>query len=106
MAHSLQALVLGDSLSAAQREQLQAWLRGNTTGARRIRAGVPGSWQVGDKTGTGDYGTTNDVGVIWPERSGPIVLAVYYTQQAADARPRDDVIAEATRIVLGSAAFA
>ncbi|WP_166362806.1 class A beta-lactamase [Pseudomonas akapageensis] len=102
MAQSLHALALGDSLAVAQREQLQAWLRGNTTGAKRIRAGVPTDWQVGDKTGTGDYGTTNDVAVIWPSAGGPIVLAVYYTQLAADAKPRDDVIAAATRIVVDS----
>ncbi|MNO87613.1 Beta-lactamase [compost metagenome] len=102
MAHSVQALVLGDSLSKAQREQLQVWLKGNTTGAKRIRAGVPEPWQVGDKTGTGDYGTTNDVGVIWPVTSGPIVLTVYYTQKDADARPRDDVIAQATHIAVNA----
>lgn len=102
MAQSLQTLVLGDSLPLPQREQLRAWLRGNTTGAKRIRAGVPGDWQVGDKTGTGDYGTTNDVAVIWPAAREPIVLAVYYTQQTADAKPRDDVIAAATRIVVDS----
>jgi beta-lactamase class A len=100
MARSVQSLALGNSLPVPQREQLQTWLRGITTGAKRIRAGVPADWQVGDKTGTGDYGTTNDVGVIWPSVGEPIVLAVYYTQPTADAKPRDDVIAAATRIVL------
>ncbi len=100
MAHSLQKLVLGEALPAPQRQQLQDWLRGNTTGATRIRAGVPASWQVGDKTGTGDYGTTNDVAVLWPAGKAPVVLALYLTQNAKDAAPRNETLAAATRIVV------
>ncbi|NTZ87908.1 PenA family class A beta-lactamase [Burkholderia metallica] len=99
MAASLRVLTLGDALPAAQRAQLVAWLRGNKVGDKRIRAGVPAGWAVGDKTGTGDYGTTNDAGVIWPTSRAPIVLAVYYTQTRADARAKDDVIASVARIV-------
>lgn len=60
MAASMRVLTLGDALPPAQRAQLVAWLRGNKVGDKRIRAGVPAGSQVGDKTGTGDYGTTND----------------------------------------------
>src|SRR5579863_7582189 len=102
MAHSLRQLVLGDALAPRQREQLQAWLRANTTGGKRIRAGVPADWQVGDKTGTGDYGTTNDIGVVWRPSGAPLVIAIYFTQQRQDASPRDDVLATAARIVAGA----
>ena len=100
MTHSLQVLALGDALPAVQRQQLVDWLRGNTTGDGRIRAGVPAGWQVADKTGTGGYGTTNDIGLLWPPQRKPILLAVYYTQEKPDAQPREDVIASATRIVV------
>jgi beta-lactamase class A len=99
MAASLRALALGDALPPAQRSQLQAWLRGNTTGGKRIRAGVPADWAVGDKTGSGDYGTTNDVAVLWPPGRAPIVLALYFTQPRQDAAWRDDILAEAARLV-------
>lgn len=99
MAASMRVLTLGDALPAAQRAQLVTWLHGNKVGDKRIRAGVPAGWTVGDKTGTGDYGTTNDAGVIWPASGAPIVLVVYYTQAQADARSKDDVIASAARIV-------
>ncbi|KVP06584.1 class A beta-lactamase [Burkholderia ubonensis] len=102
MAASLRALALGDALPAPQRAQFAQWLRGNKTGDKRIRAGVPTGWQVGDKTGTGDYGTTNDIGVLWPPARGPIVLTVYYTQARADAKRKDDVIAAATRIAVAA----
>lgn len=75
-------------------------MRGNTTGAKRIRAAVPGDWRVGDKTGSGDYGTANDVAVLWPPGRPPIVLAIYSTRKEAGAKRRDDVIAAATRIVI------
>ena len=100
MALATQQLVLGNALAPNQRQQLQGWLRGNTTGDARIRAGVPANWQVGDKTGTGDYGSSNDVAVLWPPGQAPIVVALYFTQHEKEAKPRDDVLASATKIVV------
>ena len=101
MEKSLQKLTLGNSLGLPQREQLVTWLKNNTTGDARIRAGTPKGWTVGDKTGTGSYyGTTNDIAVIWPPKCAPIVIAIYFTQNKKDAAKRDDVIASATRILL------
>lgn len=102
MAANVQKLVLGNTLAAPQRDQLQAWLRGNTTGATRIRAGVPAGWIVGDKTGGGDYGANNDVAVLWPPGKPPIVLALYMTQREKNAKPKNEVLAEATRVVVGA----
>jgi beta-lactamase class A len=99
MALTLQRLALGNALGVAQRDQLQAWMRANTTGDKRIRAGVPRDWQVADKTGTGDYGTSNDIAVLWPPARPPIVLVIYFTQREQDAKARDDVLASAAKIV-------
>ena len=103
MARSLQRLLLGDSLAPAHRARLVEWMRGNTTGDARLRAGVPAGWPVADKTGSGDYGTVNDVGVAWPPAGSPLVIAVYFTrgvQPAQDAPLRHDVVADATRAVV------
>jgi len=100
MGCSLQSLALGKALSAPRRSQLNEWLRGNTTGAKRIRAAVPAGWQVGDKTGSGDYGTANDVAVLWPPGRKPIILAIYHTQKEADAKACDEIIAAAAQIVI------
>lgn len=102
MGKSVQRLTLGDALVLPQREQLVTWLKGNTTGGKRMLAGVPQDWIVGDKTGTGSYGTTNDAGVIWPATGTPIVAAIYFTQNEKEARPHDDIIASATRIVVAA----
>jgi len=99
MATSLQKLALGNALPQAQREQLVAWMKGNTTGDKRIRAGVPAGAMVADKTGGGDYGTTNDIGIVWRENRAPLVIAVYFTQPQQDAKANNEVIASAARIV-------
>lgn len=100
MTKTLYRLILGDALGLTQRAQLADWLKGNTTGDKRIRAGVQTGWPVGDKTGTGAYGSTNDIAVIWPPKARPLVLSVYFSQHAKDAATRDDVVALATRIAL------
>jgi beta-lactamase class A len=100
MAHSLQTLVLGDALPEPQRKQLEDWLRGNTTGGKRIRAALPAGWKAGDKTGSGGYGTTNDIAVFWPPDRKPVVLAIYYAQDQPNVKWRDDVLVATTRIVL------
>jgi beta-lactamase class A len=103
MATSLRATTLGAALGPHQRQRLQDWLIGTTTGDRRIRAGVPSGWRVGDKTGTcGAYGTANDVAVIWPPGSAPIVLAIFHTQADPAAAAQEGVIAKAAAIVAGA----
>lgn len=99
---SLEKMVLGNALATPQREQLVSWLKGNTTGGKRMLAGVPRGWIVGDKTGTGSYGTTNDAGILWNPKGTAIVAAIYFTQNDKDAAPREDVIAAATRIVIAA----
>jgi beta-lactamase class A len=100
---SLQELLLGDTLKPPQREQLATWLKGNTTGNTRIRAGTPQGWVVGDKTGTcGSYGTTNDIGIIWPPKEEPIFVAIYFMHQNKDATVRNDIIASVTQLLLGT----
>lgn len=100
MATSLQKLALENYLKSDKRELLKNWLTHNTTGNARIRAGVPKYFIVGDKTGTGNYGTTNDVGIIWPPHKTPIIIAIYLTQYSKNVAPRDDIIASATRLIL------
>lgn len=100
MARSLQKLLLGETLPSPQRRQLKEWMVGNTTGGARIRAGVPAGWTVADKTGAGDYGTVNDIAVIWPPGRAPIVLAVYLTQPGKDDKARGDIHGEVARVAV------
>jgi beta-lactamase class A len=99
MASSLRALALGDVLSAKSRAQLVAWLTANTTGGKRLRAGLPAGWRIGDKTGTGERGTANDVAVIWPPDRAPIVITAYLTGAAVSADHQDTIMAAVGRAV-------
>ena len=98
---STRKLLLGDALGEAQRAQLQDWMRGNAVGGQRIRAGVPPGWIVADKTGSGAYGVSNDVGVLWTPQQNPLVLVVFFTRLVPDAKPDDTVVAQAARLVTG-----
>lgn len=101
MANSLKQLAFTDALAKPQRQMLLSWLKANTTGHFRIRAGLPKGWIVADKTGSGGaYGTTNDIGIIWPPHCDPIIMAVYYTNEAKSAPKRDDIIASATQLLI------
>ncbi|MFJ8353844.1 class A beta-lactamase [Bacillus paramycoides] len=102
LATSLQAYALGDILSIEKRNFLIDLMKKNTTGDNLIRAGVPGEWKVADKTGSGPYGTRNDIAIIWPPNKKPIVLAILSNHAKEDAKYDDKLIADATKIVLDS----
>lgn len=99
MLADVQRLALGDFLSPASREKLIRWLLGNTTGDKRLRAGLPAGWRVADKTGTGDYGSTNDIGLIWPPDRAPILVTAYLTGTDAPPDRRDATLAAVGRAV-------
>ena len=101
MAATLRTLLLGDALSAAGRERLTQWMAATSTGAKRLRAGLPAGWRVADKTGTGRLGTTNDVGVLWPAHGAPLVVVSYLTQSKAAPAAREQALADVARRVAG-----
>jgi beta-lactamase class A len=99
MLRNLRTLLLGKALSTTSRDTLQRWLVANTTGDARLRAGLPADWRVGDKTGSGEHGTTNDVAILWPPARDPILIAAYLTGNNAPSAVRDAVLADVARVV-------
>ncbi len=88
-------------LSAQHKALLLRWMTDTPTGTARIRAGVPADWIVAHKTGTGGYGPTNDIGVLYPPAGAPVIVAAYYHAAAAGpAAQHEAVIATATRQAL------
>lgn len=94
MAHCIDALLFGDALSASSQQQLSNWLIANKTGDAKLRAGLPASWRIGDKTGGGNYGTMNDVAVIWPPQRKPLIASIYMTETAASFDDRNAAFSE------------
>ena len=90
-------------LTAESQTRLLRWMTDTPTGMDRLKGGVPSGWRVAHKTGTGGYGPTNDIGLIYPSNGKPIVVAAYYhaTRETSDAR-NAAVIAEATRMALSA----
>ncbi|WP_428533577.1 class A beta-lactamase [Rhodopila sp.] len=99
MAANLQALVTGGILSPRSRDQLAAWLVANQTGGAKLRAGLPADWRVGDKTGSGGFGTSNDIAVIYPPDRKPLIVCVYLTDTKAGPDNSDKTIAAVARTV-------
>ena len=86
MAANFRRFVLGDVLSVPSRTQLKMWLVGSVTGFNRLRAGLPASWVVGDKTGNNGADAAGDVAVAWPRLGAPILLCAY----TRGGQPNDD----------------
>ena len=99
MATLLRRWVLEPTLSDGSRERLVQWLRSTNTNTHRLAAGLPTGWKLGSKTGTGPYGTTNDVGVYWPMGRAPIVAAVFLTESEKSQENREDALARVARMV-------
>jgi beta-lactamase class A len=99
MLGNMRRLLVDDALSTQSRGQLIEWLVGSKTGAERLRAGFPASWKIGDKTGTGENGSANDVAVVLPPGRPPILVAAYFTESTITDAARSAVIADAGRIV-------
>jgi beta-lactamase class A len=102
MAGNLRRILLGDALSATSHQRLETWLIDDKVGGKRLRAGIPSDWRIGDKTGSGANGTANTIGIFWRPGRLPILAAVYYTGSPAPREQLDAVHADIGRL-LGSA---
>ena len=99
MARTLRRLVLGRILSQASRATFTAWLVGCQTGANRLRAGLPGSWVIGDKTGNNGKDAAGDIAVAWPQPAVPIVICVYTRGGSPSSQQLDSAFAGIGRLV-------
>jgi beta-lactamase class A len=104
MLATLRKELLGDALAPASRARLNTWLLGNTTGAHRLKAGLPATWRIGDKTGTGQHGATNDIGILYPPGRAPILVTAYFVGSRASLDRREAVLAGVGRVVAGTMA--
>jgi beta-lactamase class A len=102
MLSNLKLLLLDERLSQDSRSQLEAWLQASTTGAKRIRAGLPSNWRVGDKTGTGENGAASDIAIVRPPERAPILIAIYLVGSASDVDLLDRSIARTASFIVQS----
>lgn len=98
MARTVAKLVYGDVLPDTTRAELKSWMIATETGLRRVRAGLPEGWVVGDKTGTsglvGTEGNYIDIGFAeGPKGQPPITFACYFRlrQAGGDMQARGEL---------------
>lgn len=101
MAKNLQSLLLQDKLSAESRKLLTQWMLENKTGAARLRAGLPADWRIGDKTGSGDFETTNDIAILWPPGREPLLVAAYLTGSTGSRDDQNAALAKVAKVIAG-----
>lgn len=100
MLGSVRRLTLGDVLTPRSRAQLIAWMAAATTGTKRLRAGLPPSWRVADKTGAGANGSDNVVALLWPAPGrSPLLVASYITGSPFDLAGTNAIQARLARAI-------
>jgi beta-lactamase class A len=102
MIATMHKILLGDVLSPASRQRLTDWLLGATTGASRLRAGLPSDWREGDKTGTwsdNGLGHSNDLAILWPPQGGPLLAAAFLNDATVSSAERDAALADVGRLI-------
>lgn len=94
------SLLAGDALAPQQRNLLEDWMRTNETSS--MRAGLPPGWTTADKTGSGDYGSTNDVGIAYGPAGQHVLLALMTRSRANDPKAPNlrPLIGELTTLLL------
>lgn len=103
MLETMRRILVDDALAPPSRERLLRWMRASKTGEARLRAGFPKDWVAGDKTGSGENGTANDVAVAVRPSAVPVLLACYMTGSKANSARLNETHAAIGRLV--AAAF-
>ena len=95
MAETLKALIVEtEFLSSASQTLLQDWMMANQVGDALLRASIPATWEIADRTGAGGNGTRAIAAIIWPPERKPIIVAIYITETKASFAERNEAIAE------------
>jgi beta-lactamase class A len=95
----MRRILCGNALSVAGRERLLGWLRACETGKDRLRAGLPRTWVVGDKTGSCARSTVNDVAIAVPPGRAPILIAAYMSEGPSGLKVLQAAHADVGRLV-------
>jgi beta-lactamase class A len=101
MVDSMLAIFTREVLSLPSRALLIDWMTASKTGLDRVRAGLPRSWNIADKTGSGANGAINDLVITYPPKRRPIFIAVYMSESKLTTSELSAAHVEIGRIVGG-----
>ncbi|WP_109507837.1 class A beta-lactamase [Nocardioides speluncae] len=97
MGGSYVELLLGRTLDGPDRRRLTRWMLASRTGGAALRAGLPAGWRIAEKTGSGAYGTRNDVGIAWTDGDVPILISCLTRSTEPGAPTVDAPLADVAR---------
>lgn len=110
MARTVSKLAFGDTLPSAEQETLRQWMVDTSTGANRVRAGLPDDWRAGDKTGTSFWPGMGslyvDIGFVESPDRGPFTFAAYFRAREQNERIEPSAELALARVGEVLAAFA
>lgn len=90
---SLRRIILGDVLREDSRALLTDWMINDKVADALLRATLPRTWSIADKSGAGGHGSRSIVAVIWPKDRDPVVVGIYITQTSAPMADSNAAIA-------------
>ncbi|MEE9434953.1 MAG: serine hydrolase [Sphingorhabdus sp.] len=104
MVSALAMLARGELLSPSSTRRLMGMMGRSTSGPKRLKAGVPGGWQFGHKTGTGQsFGGMstgyNDVGIMTAPDGTRYAVAVMLANTTASVPKRMTLMQSISRAV-------
>ena len=100
MAHNFRRFVFAKALAPASRERLAGWLTGCKTGDNRLRAGLPKTWTIGDKTGNNGKDAAGDIAVVWRGPRAPLLVCAYTQGGSPTPAQIDTVFAKIGPLVI------
>ena len=102
MIRNLNRLLLQGDLTTDSTARLLDWMSTGTTGAARLRAGVPDGWGVADLAADGRDGESMALGAIYPPGRRPLLMATCFGPSPRPPAAQDRLHAELARIATGN----
>ncbi|MGL4433742.1 MAG: serine hydrolase, partial [Plesiomonas shigelloides] len=90
--HTLNTLVLGETLSSTSRQQLKTWMQDNKVADGLLRSVLPQGFQIADRSGAGGFGSRGITALVWSAQQEPMFVSIYLTQTEATFDERNAAI--------------
>lgn len=91
---TLHRLLFEGALNRGSKNQLMAWMQGNTVSDSLLRSVLPQGWSIADRSGAGANGSRGFPGAIWADNRKPLVISIYLTQTDLSMSERNQIINE------------
>ncbi|MGR5295211.1 class A beta-lactamase [Vibrio mediterranei] len=91
---TLHRLLFKGALNQDSKNQLMAWMQGNTVSGSLLRSILPQGWSIADRSGAGANGSRGFTGVLWADNRKPLIISIYLTQTDLSMSERNQIINE------------